>query len=184
MLKERIQEIFDFTKSESPYKKANKGWISPDIFLDLNPSANTTKQNNESAKITLFWTPISSLLSNIFIIIVVGSILVFTSASFSKGRFDFTLFNKFTIKDIAKVEENKDTNISLFEDIDNTKPIIQQKFEIEDLDKINSLDYDSPESDQKIINQIIDNQDILIEEDQSKKDIKIVQNKKLKSNFI
>ena len=33
MLKERIQEIFEFTNSESPYRKANKGWINEDIFM-------------------------------------------------------------------------------------------------------------------------------------------------------
>ena len=35
MLKERIQEIVEFTNSESPYQKANKGWINQNIFLDL-----------------------------------------------------------------------------------------------------------------------------------------------------
>ena len=44
MLKERIQEVFEFTKSESPYRKANKGWINQDIFLDLSPSPDQVKQ--------------------------------------------------------------------------------------------------------------------------------------------
>ena len=91
MLKERIQEIFEFTKSESPYRKANKGWVNQDIFLDLSPSADTYKQTNEAAKLTLFWSPINSFLSNIFLIIILGSLLVFTSVSFAKGRFDFNL---------------------------------------------------------------------------------------------
>ena len=55
MLKERIQEVFEFTKSESPYRKANKGWINQDIFIDLSPSADTFKQTNEAAKVTLLW---------------------------------------------------------------------------------------------------------------------------------
>ena len=76
MLKERIQEIFEFTKSESPYRKANKGWINQDIFLDLSPSTDTYTKRNESAKVTLFWSPINTLLSNIFIIIIISSILV------------------------------------------------------------------------------------------------------------
>ena len=94
MLKERIQEVFEFSKSESPYRKANKGWINQDIFLDLSPSADKFNKNNEDAKLTLFWSPINSLLSNIFLIIILGSVLVFTSVSFAKGRFYFNLSNK------------------------------------------------------------------------------------------
>ena len=91
MLKERIQEVIEFTKSESPYRKANKGWINQDVFLDLSPSADIEKQNNEAAQVTVFWSPINSLLSNIFLIIILGSLLVFTSVSFANGRFDLNL---------------------------------------------------------------------------------------------
>jgi len=97
VLKERIQEILEFTKSESPYRKANKGWINQDIFLDLSPSPDQVKQKKEDAKVTLFWSPINRLLSNIFLIIIVCSILVFSSVSFAKGRFDFNLFNNYEI---------------------------------------------------------------------------------------
>ena len=113
MFKERIQEIFDFTKSESPYKKANKGWINQDIFLDLSPSTDTYKQTSEAAKVTLFWSPINSLLSNIFLIIILGSILVFTSVSFAKSRFDFNLFNNSGIVDILNVDKNKELFIDI-----------------------------------------------------------------------
>ena len=98
MLKERIQEVFDFTKSESPYRKANKGWINQDIFLDFSPSADQINQTNEDAKVTLFWSPINKLLSNIFIIIILGTLLVFTSSSLEKGRFDFNLFSNSSAK--------------------------------------------------------------------------------------
>ena len=75
MLKERIQEIFEFAKSESPYRKANKGWINQDIFLDFSPSSDRFVQKNEAAKVILLWSPISSLLSNIFLILIIGSII-------------------------------------------------------------------------------------------------------------
>ena len=65
MLKERIQEVFEFTKSESPYRKANKGWINQDIFLDLNPSTDRYKQTSEAAKVTLFWSPLNLSLIHI-----------------------------------------------------------------------------------------------------------------------
>ena len=187
MLKERIQEVFEFTKSESPYRKANKGWINQDVFLDLSPSADTYKQTNEAAKVTLFWSPLNSLLSNIFLIIILGSILVFTSVSFAKGRFNFNLFNNSEINDIVKVDPNQAPDISILKDIDSENSTIQNNLEIKDLDrstKISPLDDDLKKADEKIINKKIDKQDTSIKESERSKDIKILQNKKQKSNFI
>ena len=187
MLKERIQEVFEFTKSESPYRKANKGWINQDIFLDLSPSADTYKQTSEAAKVTLFWSPLKSLLSNIFLIIIVGSLIVFTSVSFAKGRFNLNLVGDSVITDIVEVEENKALDISLLNDIDSTNSTIQQDIDIKIIDKpnkINSLDDDLMKPDQEIKNKKIDKQVTVIEENQSNKDIKVLLNKKPKSNFI
>ena len=187
MLKERIQEVFEFTKSESPYRKANKGWINQDIFLDLSPSADSYKQTNEAAKVTLFWSPINSLLSNIFLIIIIGSILVFTSVSFAKGRFDFISFENFGINDMVNVDESKSLNISILQDMNSTNSLIQKNLETKELDKsnkINSLDDNLKKSDEKIINKKIDEKDYLLKESESNKDIKILLNKKQKSNFI
>ncbi len=187
MLKERIQEVFEFTKSESPYRKANKGWINKDVFLDLNPSSDTYKQTNEAAKVTLFWSPLNSLLSNIFLIIILGSILVFASVSFAKGRFDFNLFNNSEINDIINVDQNKGPDISSLKDIDSTNSTIQKNIEIKELDKstkISSLDDNLKKADEKTINKKIDKQDSSIREIERNKDIKILQNKKPKSNFI
>ena len=178
MLKERIQEIFEFTKSESPYRKANKGWINEDIFLDLSPSSDTTNQTNEAARVTLFWSPINSLLSNIFIIIILCSVLVFTSVSFAKGRFDFNLFNKSAILNIVEVEKNNSLETSELENIDPTNSSIQQNIDSKDMDQLNqfnSLDEDLMK---------VDKQNSSTIESQSKKDIKILQNNKPKSNFI
>ena len=186
MLKERIQEVFDFTKSESPYKKANKGWINQDVFLDLSPSSDTYKQTNEAAKVTLFWSPLNSLLSNLFLIIILGSILVFTSVSFAKGRFDLNLFNNSEIIDIIKVDQNKAPDISILTDIDSSNSTIQKNIEIKVLDKstkISSLDDDLKKADEKIISKKFDKQDSSIKESERNKDIKILQNNKPKSNF-
>ena len=187
MLKERIQEVFDFTKSESPYRKANKGWINQDIFLDFSPSADKINQINEDAKVTLFWSPINTLLLNIFIIIILGTVLVFTSVSFSKGRFDFDLSSHSSVIEIVEVEENNSLDIGLLEDIGSTNSTIQKNLETKDLDKLNkisSLDNNSNEEDEKIINKHIDKEDNSIIESKSNKDVKILQNKKQKSNFI
>ena len=187
MLKERIQEIFEFTKSESPYKKANKGWINQDIFLDLSPSNNTFARKNEAAKVTVFWTPISSLLSNIFAIIIISSILVFTSLSLSKGRFNFNLFNTSLIQNIVKVEDNKGLNDTQINNLDYTNSENQQNIEINELDKrnnITSLDDNQINSDQIKTTTEIKKQDSLIKEKVNNRDIKILENKKSKSNFI
>ena len=187
MIKERIQEILDFTKSESPYKKANKGWINQDIFLDLSPSDDKLKKTNEAAKVTLFWSPINSLISNIFLIIIVGSILVFLSVSFAKGRLDFNLFNNSYINDIVKVDQNKAPDITILKDIDSKHSTIQKNIETKDSDestKISSLDDNLKNSDGKTINKKNDKQDTAIKESEENKDIKILQNKKPKSNFI
>ena len=187
MLKERIQEVFEFTKSESPYKKANKGWINQDIFLDLSPSTDRYKQTSEAAKVTLFWSPLNSLLSKIFLIIILGSILVFTSVSFAKGRFDFNLFNNSETKDIVKVDQSKAPDITSLKDIDSSNSIIQKNPEEKDLDKsteISSFDNNLKKSNEKTINKKIDKQVTSIKESEGNKDIKILQYKKSKSNFI
>ncbi len=183
MLKERIHEVLEFTKSESPYRKANKGWINQDIFLDLSPSSDKVNQTNEDAKVTLFWSPINSLLSNIFLIIIAGSILVFTSVSFTKGRFDLNLFSNSAIIDILEVKGNKALEISQVKDIGSKNLTIQKNLDSKDSDKpnkINSLDDDLLKADQKKINR----KESLIIESQINKNIKTLQNKKPKSNFI
>ena len=185
MLKERIQEIFEFTKSESPYRKANKGWINQDIFLDLSPSPDTFEQKNEAAKVTLFWSPINMLVSNIFIIIIISSILVFTSLSFAKGRFNFNLFNISSINDIVKVEDNMVINYS--QPNASASKISEKNLEINELDKTKnktSLDDNQIIPEPKTIIPETDKQEVLIKNKENNIDIKNLQNKKSKSNFI
>ncbi len=184
MLKDRIQEVFEFTKSESPYRKANKGWINQDIFLDLSSSSDTVKQTNEAAKVTVFWSPINSLLSKIFLIIIFCSILVFCSVSFAKGRFDIDLFNNPGTSDIVKVDEKKDLNISVIDDVESIDETILENIDTKSLEEIKSLDNNLMKEDKKLINKKIEKQEGLIKKSESKIDSKISQNKKQKSNFI
>ena len=184
MLKERIQEIFEFAKSESPYRKANKGWINQDIFLDLNSSYDTLKDKKEAAKITLLWSPINILLSNIFLILIIGSILVFTSVSFAKGKFNFNLFNKSLIEDVLKFEDNKVLNTSNFNDLDSMNSSIGINLDENEVDQINTSDDKQINLEQKKITDKIDNHDAQITEIESSQDIKIFEDKKSKSNFI
>ena len=187
MLKERIQEVFEFTKSESPYRKANKGWINQDIFLDLSPSTNTLKKRVEDAKVTLFWPPINSLLSNIFIIIILGSILVFTSLSFVKGKFDFNLFNTSSINDILNVEDGKILNINNLNDLDSLNYEFKEENDNYDLDEtnnVNSADDNKLNLEQEIIIDKLDDQGIKMNDIPTKEDIEVLKSNKSKSNFI
>tara|TARA_B100001250_G_scaffold154668_1_gene132875 strand:- start:135 stop:698 length:564 start_codon:yes stop_codon:yes gene_type:complete len=187
VLKDRIQEIFEFTKSESPYRKANKGWINQDIFLDLSPSTDKFSQENEAAKVTVFWSPINTLLANIFIILIISSILVFTSSSLVKGRFNFNLYNSSFIQDIVKVEDNKVSKINHVMDLDSKNSEIKQNLEINQLDKENNITSSNDNQinldEEKITNEIV-KKDSLIKEKENKRDSKILENKKSKSNFI
>tara|TARA_B100000700_G_scaffold291205_1_gene349999 strand:- start:435 stop:683 length:249 start_codon:yes stop_codon:yes gene_type:complete len=47
VVKERINEIIDFAKSEAPYKTSNKGWIKGFIFFELWPSAKGKEEEKE-----------------------------------------------------------------------------------------------------------------------------------------
>ena len=127
------------------------------------------------------------MISNIFWIIFICSIIVLISVSFVKGRFDFNLFNNAAIIDFVNIEQNKDLDIILSKDIDSTNSIIQKNLDTKDIDKpskIISSDDDLMKVDQKIINNKIHELDSLIEESESEKDIKNLKNKKQKSNFI
>ena len=187
MLKERIKEIFEFTKSESPYTKANKGWINQDIFLDLNPSTDTFAQGNETAKVTVFWAPINTLLSNIFIIIIISSILVFASTSLARGRFNFNLLNTSLINDAVIVEDKKDLKTTQLKDLDPINSEKEKNLEIIELDKtnnLNSLDDNQINSDQRINTPKIDKAESLIKDKKTNIGIKVLENNKSKSNFI
>ena len=189
MLKERIQEVFEFTKSESPYRKANKGWINQDIFLDLRPSSSSLKEKNEAAKVTFYWSPINNLLSNIFLIIIISSILVFTSISFVKGRFNLNFFNTSISKAIIQDDVNYVAKDNYIKDLDfiNSNLETEQDFNKSDSDnqnKISSLDDNQVNSEQEIIKNQNLQQDTKIKDIENNKDINISKNTKTKSNFI
>ena len=78
MFKDRLQEILEFTKSESPYSKANKGWINQDIFLEFGKSSSALSKQKEAAKVTLLWPPIQRLIFNLLIVVIISSLIVLT----------------------------------------------------------------------------------------------------------
>ena len=187
MLKERIQEISDFTKFESPYRKANKGWINQDIFLDLSPSSDTLKGKNEYAKVTLFWTPINTFLSNIFIIIILSSILVFTSLSFANGRFNLNFIDTSLLNNLVKVQDNNDSKLFNSNNLDTLNFQNEQNLTLNELEKVentDSFDESQNNANQESITKKTDEQVIIEKENTKNHDIIYLENKKSKSNFI
>ena len=142
MIKERLQEIVDFTKSESPYRKANKGWINQDIFLELGKSSNNEQNEKEFANVTLLWSPIYKLITNIILVVFLASILVLGAISLTKDAFHLSLFNTSSQIDIVQVDQEKivltSEDDSLLED--NSTSIVKEDLNKEktDLSKKNS----------------------------------------------
>ena len=87
MFGERIKEIIDFAKSESPYRSANKGWITNDVFLNLGPSEEKSASKfDQLVKVSFLWQPIIQLASILFVVIFLSSIFAFAPISLSSGR--------------------------------------------------------------------------------------------------
>ena len=120
MFKERLQEILEFTKSESPYSKANKGWINQDIFLEFGKSSSNLSKQKESAQVTLLWPPIQRLISNLLLIVIISSLIVITSLKESQLNFNLRTFT-FALKNKLVQVETKKLNLVLEENqnIDN-----------------------------------------------------------------
>ena len=184
MIQDRVREILDFTQSESPYRKANKGWINQDIFLDLSPSSETLKQKKEVAKVTILWTPINSFLSKIFLILIFSSLLVLTSLSFVKGRFDFNFLNTSLINYQVEVEENTVASSINTEISDSSNSLLERDLVKIEFDDISSIDDKKINSDEKIRTNETEIQETRTKEIESNKNIKVIENKKTKSNFI
>jgi len=187
VIKERIQEILDFTRSESPYRKANKGWINPDIFLELKASSSALEQKKEAAKLTLLWSPINSIISKIFLIFIIGSLLVFISISLVNGRFDFDIFNNSLSNETLKVEVDKYSNTSDSSDSDDIKVEIQTDNNNASIDKSNIKQLSNEltvNDEQKLLNTKVDKQENKNQNIESSKYPRILPKKKSKSNFL
>ena len=189
MFKERLQEILEFTKSESPYSKANKGWINQDIFLEFGKSSSNLSKQKESAKVTLLWPPIQRLISNLLLIIIISSLIVITSLkesqlNFNLRSFTFALKNKLVQVDTKKLnlvfeEQNIDNDFNSETEEDFPKQLGNlsnyQLSEDEDLLKL---------EDNIAKDKLIELEEQNIEELEIKKDKSITSVKKSKSNFL
>ena len=189
MFKKRLQEILEFTKSESPYSKANKGWINQDIFLEFGKSSSALSKQKEAAKVTLLWPPIQRLISNLLIIIIISSIILLTTLKGSKLNFNLVSITV-AFKDKLVQIDTKKSNLILVEnqidDINSNSeseedlPTEEINISTEDLsDKEDSL----KSEDNIAKDQISELEEEQLEEIEIKNDISITITKKSKSNF-
>mgnify|MGYP001160904290 CR=1 FL=1 len=192
MIKERLQEILEFTKSESPYTKANKGWINEDIFLEFGKSSSSLSKQKEAAKVTFLWPPIQRLISNLLLIIIISSLIVLSTIkgaqlNLNLGSLTVAFKNKLVQLDTKK------TNLILEEN-----PIIDSSFNSEE-------EYDLPNEESNILleespdeedsfklednvedhakDQKYEKDEDQLEEVEIKNDISITSTNKSKSNF-
>ena len=182
MLKERLQEIFEFTNSESPYKKANKGWISQDIFLEFGKSSSMLSKQKEAAKITLLWPPIQSIIFNLLLIIIISSLIVLTTVKESKLNFNLDSFTVAFKNKIVQLENKESTSILEENEIINSilDSEIEEDFTKEEIN--NSTEELSTKEDSLKIEDTIE-KDQISEEIEIKNEISIANPKKSKSNF-
>ena len=189
MIKERLQEILEFTKSESPYRKANKGWINQDIFLEFGQSVSNLSKQKEAAKVTLLWPPIQRLLTNLLLTITISSLIVLISLKGSQLNFNlrsfFILFeNKLVQVDVKEsILVNEENQI-----IDNNfNSVAEENLPKEDSETLQD-ELAVNEDSFKLQDDIMKDQKIELEEEkidelEIQKDISITTNKKSKSNF-
>ncbi len=133
MLGERIKEIIDFAKSESPYRSANKGWITNDVFLNLGTSEEKSSSKfDQLVKVTFLWQPIIQLASILFVVIFLSSIFAFAPISLSYGRLH-NIVQAFNSKqEIVLLQKNVEVEVEVeVEKSVMPKPVAKKKVEVE-----------------------------------------------------
>ncbi len=91
---DRIKEIVDFVTTESPYRSANKGWLTENIFLEWGKEKReSSKGLDPLAKVSIYWQPIIQILSILFLIITLATILAFTPVFLSQDRLNSVLIS-------------------------------------------------------------------------------------------
>ncbi len=137
MVRERVQELVDFATTESPYRDANKGWVTDDVYIQLGRSKEkTSNPGKELANISVFWDPINKLVSIVFLVVALATILVFIAVSFAHGRFQMPIDTARVIPETAEIEvvetmpAEEPATASLSEEV---SPIVDKKIESETL---------------------------------------------------
>ena len=189
MFKERLQEILEFTKSESPYRKANKGWINKDVFLEIGNSSSTLSKQKEAAEVKFFWPPIQRLIFNLLLILIIASLIVLTTLKGSELNFNLGSFIISFKTNLFQLEAQK-PNLFIEEDqiissnlnSESEDNFSSEQINISDKELLDKEDLLKVE-DSVLKDQLPELQEQLPEELVEKNDITIKNVKKSKSNF-
>lgn len=75
-IKKSASELVEFFNSESPYRQANKGWLSDDIYLNLRPEQRKeSKKFDQIAEVSVYSSSIVGMVLT-FLFVIGLSILV------------------------------------------------------------------------------------------------------------
>ncbi len=148
MIKERFQELVDFAKTESPNRLATKGWINEDIYLKLGATSDKENNKQELANLSLFWSPINKLISSLFLVISIASIMVFFLVSFSSGKLHLEISNSLFLQDSSgKVSlDNKDITLK-----QNREEVIFDSTNNLSVNKDDTLEKSLPQKNTKVV---------------------------------
>ena len=114
MVKQRIKEIVDFASSESPYRSANKGWITDDVYIQWKGKLNKedlSKEGSQIADIAIYWNPIKYMTSILLLVLLITSIVVGFLISLAHGKFQINI-SEFDFQAPIEVSLNNSENIN------------------------------------------------------------------------
>ena len=134
MVRERVKELVDFATTESPYRDANKGWLTDDVYVQWGKSQEKTSiPGKELANISVFWGPINQLASIIFFVVSLAATLVFIAASFAHGHLQMPKDTTRGMPEITEVElqEEIQPNQSIDLVIEEAPPIVEKNIQSE-----------------------------------------------------
>ncbi len=106
MVRDKIKEIVDFATTESPYRSANKGWVTEDVYLQWGKSPEEQRvQGDQLVDISIFWRPINKILALLFLVFALATIFVSVVLGFSHGNLSFpSISNQTGNKDLVAEE--------------------------------------------------------------------------------
>ena len=142
MVRERLKEVVDFARAESPYRNANKGWINDDVYLQWGSLPDQVdKEGNELIDIFIFWKPIQKFISILFLVVSISVIMVFLTINFAQGKFKLLLNTPLSLSQLNTVENSQSFEVSEIKQLDHD-------ISSEKTDEVLELDQVDPSIDQ------------------------------------
>ncbi|KGG11876.1 MULTISPECIES: hypothetical protein [Prochlorococcus] len=157
MLGDRIQEIADFARGESPYRSANKGWLTDDVYLQWGATKDKSSEKfDQLVKVSFFWQPIIKAALTLISVIFFASLFAFMPLTLSQGKFKpmnelLSVSFNFVSADNQLQVDNSNMNKTK---PSPEEPLVETAIEMESKVGISSKQEVRPESDQRRVNTI------------------------------